>query len=152
MILWFLIFEFGLRTSAYELFLEPPARASKLVACERRRISACHWFRRTSDRRKSVTGGNQWQAEIRLRSQATKLANSSQNVRHFARGQNMQISTFDVITFIDYEGNKRRSGKFFVTGGPVSASCKTPLTWKALSCLYFRKAKSEEHTVSDLYR
>ena len=48
------------------------------------------------------------------------------------------------------EGNKRRSGKFFVTGGPVLASCKTPLTRKALSCLYFRKTKSEKHIVSDL--
>ena len=28
---------------------------------------------------------------------ALKLANSSQNVRHSARGQNMQISTVDVI-------------------------------------------------------
>ena len=46
---------------------------------------------------------------------------------------------------------KRRSGKFFVTGGPVLASCKTPLTRKALSCLYFRKTKSEEHIVSDLF-
>ena len=31
------------------------------------------------------------------------------------------------------------------------ASCKTPLTRKALSCLYFRKTKSEEHIVSDLF-
>ena len=51
------------------------------------------------------------------------------------------------------EINKRRSGKFFVDGGPVSlASCKiTPLTWKALPCLYFRKTKSEEHIVGDLF-
>ena len=48
------------------------------------------------------------------------------------------------------EGNKRRSGKFFVTAGPFSASYKTPLARKALSCLYFRKTKSEEHIVSDL--
>ena len=48
MILWFVIFEFGLRTSAYE-------------------------FART------------------------KLANSSQNVWHSVCGQNMQISTVDVI-------------------------------------------------------
>ena len=48
------------------------------------------------------------------------------------------------------EGNKRRSGKFFVTGGPVFARRKTPLTRKALCCLYFRKTKSEEHIVSDL--
>ena len=53
-------------------------------------------------------------------------------MRHSARGQNM-------------------SGKFFVTGGPVLASCKTPLTQKALSCLYFRKTKSEEHIVGDLF-
>ena len=85
-----------------------------------------------------------------------KLANSSQNVWHCARCQNMQISTVDVIrcvkpsTIIASEGNKRRSGKFFVTGGPVLARCKTPLTRKALSCLYFRKTKSEEHIVGDL--
>ena len=30
-------------------------------------------------------------------------------------------------------------------------SCKTPLTRKTLSCLYFRKMKSEEHIVSDLF-
>ena len=49
------------------------------------------------------------------------------------------------------ERNKRRSGKFFVNGGPVLISCKTPLTRKALSCLYFRKTKSEEHIVCDLF-
>ena len=75
-----------------------------------------------------------------------KLANSSQNVRHSARGQNMQISTVDVIR-IASEGNKRRSGKFFVTRGPVLASCKTPLTLKALCYLYFRKTKSEEQSL-----
>ena len=37
------------------------------------------------------------------------------------------------------ERNKRRSGKFFVTGGPVLASYKTPLTRKVL------------HLVSDLF-
>ena len=57
----------------------------------------------------------------------------------------------NVQAIIASEGNKRRSGKFFVTGGPVLASCKTSLTWKALSCLYFRKTKSEEHIVSDLF-
>ena len=31
------------------------------------------------------------------------------------------------------------------------ASCKIPLTWKVLSCLSFRKTKSEEHIVSDLF-
>ena len=87
---------------------------------------------------------------------ASKLANSSQNVRHFARGQNMQIRTVDVIrcvkqAIIASEGNKRRSGKFFVTGGPVLASCKTPLTQKALSVLYFRKTKSEERIDSNLF-
>ena len=30
---------------------------------------------------------------VRIYSRASKLANSSQNVRHSARGQNMQIST-----------------------------------------------------------
>ena len=93
---------------------------------------------------------------VRIFSRASKLANSSQNVRHFARSQNMQISRFDVIRCVKpsaikaSEGNKRRSGKFFVTGGAVLVSCKTPLTRKALSCLYFRKMKSEEHIVSNL--
>ena len=30
---------------------------------------------------------------VRIFSRPSKLANSSQNVRHYARGQNMQIST-----------------------------------------------------------
>ena len=40
-----------------------------------------------------------WAADKRDRifSRASKLAISSQNVRHSARGQNMQIRTFDVI-------------------------------------------------------
>ena len=40
-----------------------------------------------------------WAADKRVRilSRASKLANSSQNVQHSARGQNMQIRTFDVI-------------------------------------------------------
>ena len=45
------------------------------------------------------------------------------------------------------ERNKRRSEKFFVNRGPVLGSCKTPLTQNALSCLFFRKKKSEEHIV-----
>ena len=49
------------------------------------------------------------------------------------------------------EGNKRRSGNFFVTGRPVLASCKTSLTRKPLFCLYFWKTKSEELIVSDLF-
>ena len=85
-----------------------------------------------------------------------KLANSSQKVRHSARGQNMQISMVDVIRCVKPSSHysiwvkEWRGGKFFVTGGPVLASCKTPLTRKALSCLYFRKTKSEQHIVSDL--
>ena len=34
-------------------------------------------------------------------SQASKLANSDQNMRHSARGQNMQISTFDVMRCVN---------------------------------------------------
>ena len=49
------------------------------------------------------------------------------------------------------ERNKRRSEKFFVNGGPVIGSCKTPLTQNVLSCLFFRKTKSAEHVVSDLF-
>ena len=86
-----------------------------------------------------------------------KVGHSCQNVRHSACDQNMQISTVDVIRCINLqviiasEGNKQRSGKFFITGGPVLVSCKTPLTRKALSCLYFQKTKSEEHIVGDLF-
>ena len=50
MILWFVIFEFGLRKSAYKFFLELQS----------------------------------WPIQVK-------------NVRHSARGQNMQISTFDII-------------------------------------------------------
>ena len=100
-----------------------------------------------------------WASDKRVRifSQASKLANLSQNGRHSARGQSMQIITFDVIRCVNLqaiiasEGNKRWSGKFLVTGGPVLASCKTPLTLKALSCLYLRKTKSEEHIVDDSF-
>ena len=40
-----------------------------------------------------------WASEKRVQifSRASKLANLGQNVRHSARSQNMQISTFDVI-------------------------------------------------------
>ena len=78
-------------------------------------------------------------------------------MRHSARGLNMQISTVDVIRCVNVqaivasERKKRRSGKFFDNGGPVIGSCKTPLTQKALSCLFFRNTKSEEHFVSDLF-
>ena len=43
------------------------------------------------------------------------------------------------------ERNKQRSRKLLVTGGPVLACCKKPLTRTALSCLYFLKTKSEQH-------
>ena len=54
------------------------------------------------------------------------------------------------LAIIASERNKRRSGMFFVTGGPVLVSCKTPLTRKELSCLYFRKMKLEGHIVSEM--
>ena len=40
-----------------------------------------------------------WASDKRVRifPRASKLANSSQNVRHSTRGQNMQIRAFDVI-------------------------------------------------------
>ena len=40
-----------------------------------------------------------WASDKRVQffSRVLKLTNSSQNLRHSARGQNMQISTFDVI-------------------------------------------------------
>ena len=41
--------------------------------------------------------------------------------------------------------------KFFTTRSPVIGRCSTSLTRKALSCLYFRKTKSEVHFVSDLF-
>ena len=44
-----------------------------------------------------------WASDKRVRifSRALKLANSSKNVRHSVRGQNMQISTFDVIRRVE---------------------------------------------------
>ena len=36
---------------------------------------------------------------------ASKLANSSQNVRHSERGENMQISAFDVIRCVKPSSN-----------------------------------------------
>ena len=86
---------------------------------------------------------------------ASKWTNLSQYVRHSARDQNMQISTVDVTrrenlqASMAVERDKRRSGKFFVTGVSCLVCCKTPPTRKALSCLYFRKTKTKEHIVGD---
>ena len=81
MILWFLIFESGLRTSVYEFFLELQSWPIRVKMCDiRRAVKICKLVWLTS------------------------------------QVQNLQ------------EGNKRRSGKIFVTGGPFLASCKTPLT------------------------
>ena len=106
MILWFVIFKFGLRTSAYEVFLELQSWPIRLKMCD---------------------------------------------IPHVVKIFKLVWLTSHLQAIIASEGNKWRSGKFFVTGGPVLASCKTPLTRKALSCLYFRKTKSEEHIVSDLF-
>ena len=48
-----------------------------------------------------------WASDKRIRifSRASKLANSRQNVRHFARGQNMQIGAFDVIRCVQPSSN-----------------------------------------------
>ena len=75
-----------------------------------------------------------WASDKRVKffSQASKLANSS-----------------DIPGAVKLCKLVRRSGKFFAIRGPVLASCKTPPTRKALSCLYFRKTKSEEHIVSE---
>ena len=105
MILWFIIFEFGLPTRTYEFFLQ---LQSWPIQVKKWDIPCC---------------STSWRHNV---------------------GKNFQA-------IMASEENKRRSGKFSVTGGPVLASCKTPLTWKALSCLYFRKAKSEEHIVGDLF-
>ena len=61
---------------------------------------------------------------------------------------------YNLLAIMASKRNKSRSGKFYFTGGPVLASRKTPLIQgrKALSCLYFRKAKSEQHIVSDVFR
>ena len=42
---------------------------------------------------------------VRIFPRASKLANSSQNERHSARGQNMQISAFDVIRCVKPSSN-----------------------------------------------
>ena len=52
------------------------------------------------------------------------------------------------------ERNNWKSGKFFVTGGPVLVSCRTPLIWKAIVLLIFlkdevRKAHSQLTICSD---
>ena len=55
-------------------------------------------------------------------------------MQHSTRGQNMQISTIDVIRCVKPSSHRGisegvgRSRKFFHTRGPVLASCKTPLT------------------------
>ena len=70
---------------------------------------------------------------------------------------NMQISTVDVIRCVKPSshhgiwGEEAKEWEVFVTGGLVLTSCKTPLTRKALSCLSFRKTKSEENIVCDLF-
>ena len=71
----------------------------------------------------------------------------------------MRISTVDVIICVKHSSNHdiwgeqaKESGKFFVNGGHVLGSCKTPLTRKALSCLYFRMTKAEEHIIRALVR
>ena len=63
-----------------------------------------------------------------------------------------QLTSQDVqnlLAIMAAKRKKRRSGKFFFDGGSVLASCKTPLTLKALSNLYFRNMKSEEHIGCD---
>ena len=109
MILWFVIFEFGLRTSAYEFFL--------LL--------------------------RSWRIRVK-------------NVRHSARAEICKLVQWrhkvwkNLLAIMAAKRKKWRSGKFFVAGGPVLVSCKTPLTQKATSNLYFRQMKSEEHIAGDL--
>ena len=50
-----------------------------------------------------------WASDKRVQifSRTSKLGNLSQNVRHSAHGQNMQISTFDVIRCVKPSSHKR---------------------------------------------
>ena len=57
--------------------------------------------------------------------------------------------TSHLLAIMTAERNKRKSGKFFVAGGPVLASYKMPR--KALCNLYFGKMKAEEYIVSDFF-
>ena len=103
MILWFVIFEFGLRTSAYKFFLELQSWPIWVKMCDiSRAFKICKLVRLTSYKVGKTFKPSYHLRGIRLR-------------------------------------------------GPVLASCKTPLTQKALSYLYFRKTKSEEHIDSNLF-
>ena len=103
MILWFVIFEFGLRIRAHEFF-----------------------------------------------SLASKLANSSQKLRHSARGQNMQIATVGVIRCVELSSHhgiweeQAKEWEAFRYRWACFSELQTPLARKAPSCLYFRKTKLED--------
>ena len=105
-ILWFVVFEFGLRTSAYKFLLQLQSWSIWVKMCDIScGVKICKWV--------------QWSHKV--------------------------CKTFKPSWHL------RRTRKFFVTGEPVIGSCKTALTQKALSCLYFRKTKSEAHIVRDLF-
>ena len=130
MILWFVIFEFGLRTSAHEFFL--PLR-SWLIQVKNVRHSA----------RRQICKLYSWRHKM------CKTQPRSQGLSYLPL---LVVGRKTLLPIMASERNNWRSRKIFVyNGGPVLASCKTPLTRKALSCLYFRKTKSEEHTVCDLF-
>ena len=101
-ILWLVIFKFGLRTSAYDFFLQLRSWPIRVKMCE----ILC----------------------------TVKICKLVQLVIRCVKRPS-------------YHGIWEDQGKEW----EVLASCKTPLTWKALSFLYLRKMKSEEHIVGNLF-
>ena len=86
----------------------------------------------------------------RIFSLASKLANSSQKLRHSARGQNMQIATVGVIRCVELSSHhgiweeQAKEWEAFRYRWACFSELQTPLARKAPSCLYFRKTKLED--------
>ena len=94
---------------------------------------------------------------VRIFSRALKLGNSSQNVRHSARGQNMQISPFDVIRCVKPSshhsiwGEEATEWEVFRYRRACFSELQNTTYTEGTVLLIFRKTKSEEHIVSDLF-
>ena len=101
MILWFVICEFGLGTSAYEFFFfEFQSWPFRVKVCDiPRGVKICKLVR--------------WRHKV---------------------CKNLQA-------IIASEGNKRRSGKFFVTGRPVLASCNHLLGGLCVAYIFERRSQ-----------
>ena len=73
-------------------------KANSWIACERRRISGCHWFRRKSP-------GDNWQPEIRLRLQANSW--SAKSRFHIANDMPKSLSIDDSNLYSDHSEDSR---------------------------------------------